>query len=107
MVDTRNLPLQILSRFHAHIVEQSRRTDLHRVTEAYGSNVRTTQQGSRDSTHGIGVVQKPGVGTDLLHVLAEGHNHRRCAQGTKQSADADGVSNRLSQTVFLRDLNGS
>ena len=75
--------------------------DLHAVAQADGLDGSAAQHGAGQHGHGIGVVQEPGVRADGLHVLGEIQHDGNGAQGTEDSADAQGVRDGLAKAVLL------
>ena len=57
-----------------------------------------------DRGHGVGEVEDPGVGTQLLDVAGDVEEHRDVAQRPHDTSGADGVADRLAHAVALRDL---
>ena len=104
MVDARDLPLHLLVIGHVQMLHQPRHTGLHAVAQAHGLDSRVALHGPGEHGHGVGVVQEPGVGADLLHVMGEVHHHRDGAQRPEDAADAQGVGDSLAQAVLFRHL---
>src|SRR5665811_710824 len=54
--------------------------------------------------HRVGVVEHPGAGAQLGHVVGDAEHDRDGAQGAEHGAHPRGVGDRLAQAVLLRDL---
>ena len=61
-------------------------------------------QRAADRAHGIGVVEEPGVWTELFHVLGYGLDRRDGAQGPRPPARANGVAGGEDHAVCLGDV---
>ena len=104
VIDTGNFPLNGLVISHAEFVEKGGGAYLNAVAKPYGLDFGEAQHRAGQHCHGVCVVQEPGIGADFFHVPGEVHHHRDGAESTEHSADAQGIGDRLFQTVFLGDL---
>ena len=104
MVDPGNFGLHMVIIADPQLIEQGRGTDLDAVAEADGPDGRLAQHGPGQHGHGIGVVEKPGVRADLLHVAGKVHHDRNGPEGAEDTADPQRIRDRLPQAVFFGDL---
>ncbi len=77
---------------------------LHAVAETDRLDRRRPVHRHAEHRHRVRVVEEEDVRADLLHRPPEIEHHRDGAQGAHDAADAQGVADRLAQTVALRDL---
>ena len=105
MVDAGDFPLQVIDLVeHVDVAQQSAGAGLDRMTEADGADLGLAQNSAGEGTHGVGVVEQPGIGADLLHIAGEIEHDRKGAQDAEDAADADGVGDGLTQTILFGDL---
>ena len=104
MVDARNFPLHGIVIRHAEFLEQRGGAYLHAVAEAYRFDPGHGQHSAGQHGHGVGVVQKPGVRADFLHISREIQHHRNRSQRAEYAANAQGIGNGLFQPVFFRNF---
>ncbi len=105
VVDTRNgllVTLDVL--VHAHLAEDGLGADLHRVAETHRLGENKALHIARKHGHGVGVIEEPGVGADLVHIVAEGLHNGNGTEGAHDAADTEGVGDGLAETVLLGDL---
>ena len=57
-----------------------------------------------DDCHGVGVVQKPCIRAELLHIARDFQHDRNGPQSTEQASYAKRICNGLFKTVLLRNL---
>ena len=89
---------------HIQFIQQCFRADLHTVAQAHSLDLGVAQHIAGKHGHGIGIVQKPCLRADLLHIPGEFLHHRDGPQGPHNAADAQRVGNGLTQAVFLGDF---
>ena len=104
MVDSRDLLLYMIIISHAELIQQRRRADLDTVAQSYRFYFRHTEHRAGQHRHGIRIVEQPRFRTDLLHVPGKVQHHRNRPQRAEYAADAQGIRDRLLQTVFFRNL---
>ena len=89
---------------HAHILQQTGGADLHAVAQTNGLHTGVALHVAGQHGHGVGVVEQPCVGADLFHILGKIRHDGNSTQSAEDTADAQGVGDGLTQTVFLGDL---
>ena len=103
VVDAGALVGDVLVRNVDHLGELLRRA-LHAVTEAD----RADRAGAADRPaihrHRIDVLQEDRIRTMLLHQPAVFEKHRNRAKSAHDAADAEGIADRLAESVLLRNL---
>ena len=80
------------------------RADLHGMAKADSLDAAFADQETREDGHWIRVVEEPCARADSLHVVRKTFEHRNRAQGAEDTADADGVADRLAEAVFFRNF---
>ena len=53
-------------------------------------------------THGISIIQKPRIRANLLHIACKVLKHVDGTKPSEYTADAEGITDSLAQSVFLR-----
>ena len=71
------------------------------MTEPYRSDFCVSLHITCKHSHRIGIVQKQGVGANLLHISCKFFQHRNGAESPHNASDSQCIGNSLSQTVFL------
>ena len=104
VVDARDLPLHPFVIGHAKAFQQSARADLHAMAQADGLDAGQAEHRACQSAHGVGVVQKPGVRADFLHVPGKIQHHGDGAKRAEDAANAQGVGDGLAQAVLFGHL---
>ena len=89
---------------HAHLAEDGLGADLHRVAETHSLVEDEALHIARKHGHGVGVIEEPGVGADLVHIVAEGLHNGNGTEGAHDAADAEGIGDGLTEAVLLGDL---
>ena len=89
---------------HAHAVQEGIGTDLNAVAKSHGVDGGVSLHVARQRSHGVGVVEEPGVGTDLSHIVCEILKNGDGAQGAEDTANAQGVCYGLAEAVLLGHL---
>ena len=89
---------------HAQPAQQAFGANLHAVAQTDRFDLRVPLHIAGQHRHGVGVVEEPRVGTNLLHIAREIAHNRDRAQCAHDAADAQCIGNRLPQSVFLRHL---
>ena len=74
------------------------------VAQADGLERGLAGEGPADRGHGVGEVQDPGVGTQLLDVAGDVEEDRDVAQGADDASGSHGVADRLAHAEAVRDL---
>ena len=93
-----------LSGVEAERVQKRRDAALDGVAQTDRPDRRTLQHGAGQDRHRIGVVEEPGVRTDLFQLMRKIQHDGNRAEGAEDSADAERVGDRLAQTIFFRDF---
>lgn len=89
---------------HAHLAEDGLGADLHRVAETHRLGEDKALHIARKHGHGVGVIEKPGVGANLVHIVTEGLHNGNGTEGAHDAADAEGIGDGLTEAVLLGDL---
>ena len=104
MVDAGNLLLQGRFRLYPQSLQQAGSADLDAVAQTHGMYPGIPLHIAGQNGHGVGVVEQPGVGTNLLHVPGEFGHDGDGPQAAHDAADAKGVGDGLAQAVLFGDL---
>ena len=101
MVDAGDLPLIGIVIGHIQPLEQVAGAHLHAVAQTHRLDGGVALHIAGQHSHGVGVVEEPGVGAHLGHVIGKVLHHGNGAQGAEDAADAQGVGDGLTQAVLL------
>ena len=104
MVDAGDFPLIGIVIGHIQPLEQVAGAHLHAVAQTHRLDGGVALHVAGQHSHGVGVVEEPGVGAHLGHIVGEVLHHGDGAQGAEDAADAQGVGDGLAQAVLLGHL---
>ena len=108
VVDTGDMRVDVCETLRSGIelesFQQGFHADLNGVAETDSFDSGGLEHSSGEHSHRVGVVEEPGIGSDFFDVSGKIQHHRNGAQGSEDTADAEGVGDGLTQTVFLGDL---
>ena len=76
----------------------------HAVAQAHVLDFRVIADRPRDDRHRVGVVQQPGIGAQLFHIVADIQDGRYVARAVEHSTRTARVGDGLVDAVFERDF---
>ena len=82
---------------------QTVRRVLDAVAEAHGTRRSCVADGPTGDGHGVGVVQQPCLGAEILDVSAYVEQRGDCSEAFDEAAGSDGIPDRLVDAKALRD----
>jgi hypothetical protein len=105
MVDSRDLLKSAIKLvLHAKTLEKMLRAYLYAMAKTNGLYVGVTEHISCKHSHRVGIVEEPSVRTNLFDVLCKALKNVDSSESTEDTADTEGITDGLTETVLLRDL---
>ena len=102
MVNTGDLPLNLIVVLHAQLAQQGGGAHLNAMAQADGLYAGIALERAGEHRHGVNIIKEPRVGADFLHIVGEVKHHGRGTQGTEYAADAEGIGDGLAQAILFR-----
>ena len=104
MIDACNLLIDRLLILDTERAQKSAGASLHTMAKADRLNAGIALHIAGENCHGVGIVEEPRIGADLLHVTGKIRHDGNGTQSAEDTADAQRVSDGLTQAVFLGNL---